>query len=137
MHKQINKFLQSQHLASICVLHENLPYAFSAFYTYDNDTKSIIFASDAKTTHTQAFLLMPKVSATIASNTLKIAKIQGVQILGTISQANQVQMKHYYEAFVFSKTLNPTLWACKIEWIKYTDNTLGFGKKIIWENKKP
>ncbi|CAD7289061.1 hypothetical protein LMG7974_01317 [Campylobacter majalis] len=136
MHEKISKFLHSQHLASICVLHKNLPYSFSAFYAYDDDTKSIIFASDTNTTHTKAFLSTPKVSATIALNTLKVAKIQGVQILGIVNSANEIQKECYYRAFAFSKTLNPTLWACKIKWIKYTDNTLGFGKKIIWENEK-
>jgi uncharacterized protein YhbP (UPF0306 family) len=29
--------------------------------------------------------------------------------------------------------MNPKLWQIKVEHFKLTDNTLGFGKKIIWK----
>lgn len=127
---RILKFLNSNHLASICVLYENAPYAFNAFYVFDKDYMKILFASSSDTTHIKAIKTCNLSFATIAHDTKIIAQIEGIQLRGKISNANKYSKKIYFKAFAYAKIMNPEIFEFKIEWLKYTNNTLGFGKKI-------
>ena len=42
--------------------------------------------------------------------------------------------KLYFKAFPYAIAMNPALWQIKIDYFKMTDNKLGFGKKIIWQD---
>ncbi|AQW82955.1 pyridoxamine 5'-phosphate oxidase family protein [Campylobacter pinnipediorum] len=133
--KKIINFLNSQHLCSISVvLKDNTPHSFSAFYAFDEKTNTIIIASNDDTSHIKALNFQDIVSGTVAKNTLVVAKIQGIQFKGKmsfVSDKNEI----YFKKFQYAKILNPKLWQIKLSWIKYTDNTLGFGKKIIWQDE--
>ena len=41
--------------------------------------------------------------------------------------------KNYFKAFPYALAMNPKLWQIRVDFFKLTDNTLGFGKKIIWQ----
>lgn len=133
MSEKFDKFLKQKHLLSLAVLHEGAPYACSCFYAYDENLKIFVVACDSDTTHIKALLANSSVSGTIALDTKIIGKIKGVQFRGTMRKANCDEGEIYFSKFPFAKALNPTLWTIEISWIKFTDNTLGFGKKIIWK----
>jgi len=38
----------------------------------------------------------------------------------------------YYQKFPFAETMPAPIWGIKLDWVKVTDNTLGFGTKLIW-----
>ncbi|MCX6297115.1 MAG: hypothetical protein NTX97_13845, partial [Bacteroidetes bacterium] len=40
--------------------------------------------------------------------------------------------KSYYKKYPFAIAIPGDLWILEFEYIKFTDNTLGFGKKLIW-----
>ena len=42
--------------------------------------------------------------------------------------------KLYFKAFPYALALSPKLWQIKVNYFKMTDNRLGFGKKIIWQD---
>jgi len=42
--------------------------------------------------------------------------------------------ERYFKAFVSARDMNPILWKIQVEYFKMTDNTQGFGKKIIWRD---
>jgi uncharacterized protein YhbP (UPF0306 family) len=78
----------------------------------------------------------PQVAASIVLETKTVGKIQGLQLCGTatIAQESVFGKAHraYLKAFPFAVVKQAELWLLKIEYCKLTDNRLGFGKKIIW-----
>ena len=65
-------------------------------------------------------------------------KIQGVQILGIVYPLNKeklkISLRIYLERFPYAKDFPLKLWGLKLNFIKMTDNSLGFGKKIVWRD---
>lgn len=130
--ERILKFIKKEHLASICVIKDDgTPHAFSAFYAFNSDEISLFIASDENTEHIKAIKNHPEISGTIALNTLIVGKIRGVQFNGTISVAEDVEI--YFKRFVFARSMNAKIYKILLKSIKFTDNTLGFGTKILWQ----
>ena len=79
----------------------------------------------------------PNVAGAIHLETKAIEKIQGVQLLGTISELNGEELDTsktlYLDNFPYAKRMQLHLWKMKLEFIKMTNNQIGFGKKLIWE----
>ena len=57
-------------------------------------------------------------------------------MLGEVSLIESNKLKRstelYLDRFPFAKDLPINLWILKLTYIKMTDNSLGFGKKLIW-----
>ena len=132
MTQNLDKFVTKMHLLSLCVMHEGLPYPSSAFYAYNEKNSNLIIAGDSKTTHIKAIELCDKVAVTIALDTKIVGKIKGVQILGGMRKARKEEEKIYFKKYPYSLALKPEIWTIEINYAKFTDNTLGFGKKEIW-----
>lgn len=119
---------------------ENKPYTAACFYVFDNTLQAFVFTSDKQTQHGQQMLQNSSVAASIALETHMVGKIQGLQITGKVvllaghdlAQAN----KSYLLKYPFAVLKETTLWALVPEFMKLTDNRLGFGKKLIWEKSK-
>ncbi len=113
---------------------ENIPYCATCFYAYDEKDNILIFASDEETKHIQDALQNEFVAGAIFLDTKNITKIQGVQFQGKfIKELEKEKGEIYFKKFPFSLALKPKLWGVKLLFIKMTDNSLGFGKKIIWK----
>jgi hypothetical protein len=73
------------------------------------------------------------------TNTVTIRAIQIIQLLGTIKELKREELinakNQYLEVFAYAETMNPKLWIMTLTFIKMTHNKLGFGKKLIWEEK--
>ena len=131
MEDKIEKFLKKQHIMTVCSSFENIPYCATCFYAYDRKRKIFIFASDEKTFHIKLLKKNIFASGTIFSETKNISKIEGIQFQGKFLKKIDKNSKNiYFEKFPFTKAISPKLWGIKIVFIKYTNNTLGFGKKI-------
>ena len=133
MDPRIKHFLKTNHILSLAAWAESEVYAASCFYCYKD--QALIFASDDSTHHMQLILHNPQVSGTIHLCERTIAKIQGVQFKGEVMKATQEQERCYFQAFPIAKAMSPTIWAINLTWIKMTDNTFGFKKKIIWQRE--
>lgn len=134
MDEKIVKFLKKMHLLTLGVINENKPYLCSAFYAYDEENYKFIIASDANTTHIKATHLNQNVSICIALDTKIIGKIQGIQSQGIIKKATKNSKEIYYKNFPYALAYPSDMFEIDIKWIKFTDNTLGFGKKLIWKS---
>lgn len=92
--------------------------------------------SSPDTKHIQHATLQPFVAGTIVSGDTTIAKIQGIQFTGKFYQPENEEMdeakKTYLKKFPMARLFDSALWAVETDYIKMTDNTLGFGKKILW-----
>ena len=129
------KFLQKSHLSSVAVTdEEGAPYAFNAFYAFNGDdlNPAIIFASDENSAHARAFSRSDAVSGTVALDTKIIGKIKGAQFSGKVSLASKAEREIYFARFPYARAVKGEIYKIVLERVKFTSNTLGFGKKILW-----
>ena len=135
----IQKFITKHHLLTLATCQHNQPYCATCFYAFDKHHISFVIATDEKTRHGREALENAHVSGTIALETKVIGKIQGIQFTGRYQKANEQEVKTYFKRFPYALAMNPSLWSIAIEYIKFTDNTLGFGTKLeyVKESKNP
>lgn len=127
---KIALFINEHHVLSLATSCENIPQVATLFYAYDKEDVSFVVASDEKTEHIQNVLKNRSVAGSIALETQEVGKIQGIQFRGSMEKTADREL--YFKSFPYAKLMNPTLWKIKLDTIKYTDNRLGFGKKLYW-----
>ena len=133
--EKINAFLQKHHILSLASFDLDDLSACTLFYCYIPSENVFVFASDTKTQHAKNILKNPKVAGTVALETKRVGKIQGVQFRGECKLLEDKGLaKNYYKAFPYALAMQPTLWSIEVKYFKFTDNTLGFGKKLIWQD---
>jgi len=134
--EKINSFLEEHHVMSLATTHADEMSVCSLVYTLHLETTSFIVASSEDTTDIQHIKHNQNVAGNILLETKNIGKIEGVQFRGTFSALQEERLKAlYFQKFPHARIMNPKLWQIQVNSFKMTDNTLGFGKKIIW--KKP
>jgi hypothetical protein len=132
MIEKIEHFIGEHHLLSLATIGERL-WCCSMFYAYDAETISFIVASDETTEHMGNVSVCATVAGTVALETKTVGKIQGIQFSGVMAQAETKGYDLYFKAFPYARIMNPTLWEIRLDEVKMTDNTLGFGKKVTWK----
>lgn len=136
---KIIEFINEHHVLTLATCSNNQPYCSNCFYTYLEKENILIFSSDETTKHIHDVRINPKVAASIVLETKTIGKIQGIQLSGNLIEAKEDLLKKakkaYLKSFPYAILMNTQLWILEIEFIKMTDNRLGFGKKLIWNKK--
>lgn len=134
--KRIIRFIKKHHVLTIATSNNNEPYCANCFYAYLEEENFLIFTSDKDTKHIEYTVSQSLVAGTIVLETTIIGKICGIQFQGIISDINgdfdSKAKKAYYKRFPYSLLMETTLWKIDLTFIKFTDNRLGFGKKLIW-----
>lgn len=134
MDERIVKFLKKMHLASVCAIDDDgQPYAFSAFYAFDELNFTLLLASSDESSHVKFLKNSKLVAGTVALDTKIVGKIEGVQFQGVMREASANEREIYFKRFFYAKAMNPKIWSISLEKVKFTSNTLGFGKKIFWQ----
>ncbi|MDD4854786.1 MAG: pyridoxamine 5'-phosphate oxidase family protein [Sulfuricurvum sp.] len=131
MNPKIEAFIANHHLLSLATCADEL-WCCSLFYAYNPEEITFIVATDTQTLHGNNVLKNHTVAGTVALETKTIGKIQGIQFCGNMTLCEESKGL-YFAAFPFSRVMNPTLWEIRLDEIKMTDNTLGFGKKLLWK----
>ncbi|KAB0613291.1 pyridoxamine 5'-phosphate oxidase family protein [Campylobacter hyointestinalis] len=132
MDEKIIQFIKQMNLLTLGVINEGVPYLSSCFYAYDEEKNSLFIASSKDSTHIKAISNLDKVAICIALDTKIIGMIKGVQASGVISLGDIKAKTAYFKRFPYALPLNPDIYEIKLSWVKYTDNALGFGKKLYW-----
>jgi len=139
LHKRIKSLLRRHHLLSIATVSERGPWCASCFFAWDEESNSLIITTDPATRHGAEFRCNPEVAGTIALETKRIGRIRGAQFNGTVSEPEGDDLKRvrriYLRRFPYAALVDLHLWTITLNYIKLTDNRLGFGKKIIWDSK--
>lgn len=77
-----------------------------------------------------------KVAGTVNGQPKTVALIRGVQFKGEIrrldGEESDARRKHYTRRFPVAAALKAPVWEIRLDELKFTDNTLGFGKKLHW-----
>ncbi len=137
MDDRIIKFIREQTCASVCCAdHPGNPYCFSCVYAYDSDEKLLYYKSSSNTRHSEILLLHPAAAGTILPDKLNMLHIKGIQFEGIVLPADHPLTKNatarYYQKHPLALTQPGSIWTIQLNTIKFTDNSLGFGKKITW-----
>ncbi|MBR2168797.1 MAG: pyridoxamine 5'-phosphate oxidase family protein [Alistipes sp.] len=132
--KKIEKFITSHHVLTLATsTTDGHPYCCNIFYAYNKQEGAFIFTSDDHTHHAQMMSNNPRVAASIVLETRIVGKVQGLQITGEVKRAVDGDKALYIKRFPYAAVADLQLWRMEADFMKLTDNTLGFGKKLIWQ----
>lgn len=139
MEKKIVEYITSNKVFTVATSVDDKPYCAICFYVFDKEHNTLIFLSDDTTKHIGDALKNDFVAGTITTEVTSVAKIQGIQFEGVFVNPDKKQAevfyKIYYEKFPFARAKPSPIWGIELTSIKMTDNTLGFGKKLLWGSK--
>lgn len=131
--EKISLFLDEHHVMSLATTDFKDLSVCSLFYAYSKEKNTFVVASSDETTHIEHIKQNADVAGNILLETKTVGKIQGVQFRAAFSPLKDVELKKlYFKTFPYALALSPKLWQIKVNYFKMTDNRLGFGKKIIW-----
>ncbi|MEA1898510.1 MAG: pyridoxamine 5'-phosphate oxidase family protein [Bacteroidota bacterium] len=134
--KGIVTFINNHHVLTLATCSENEPWCANCFYVYVEDMNLFVFTSDDTTKHIQDVLTQDLVAGSIVLETTVIGKIRGIQFQGKMWKPEGALLKKvktaYLKRFPIAMLLKTNLWVIDPILLKYTDNRLGFGKKLIW-----
>ncbi len=130
MDTRIVDFIKEHHVATCAFTSLDKIHCASCFYEFLNNPPRFIIASNMETKHVKMVIKNPNIAGTIHFETEEIGKIQGIQFNGLWRRAKNEEVKAYLKRFPYAIILNPKLWRIDITYIKFTDNRLGFGKKL-------
>ncbi len=134
--KKIVAFIRRHHVLTLATSVEGEPYCAACFYAYDKERNRLIFTSDDTTRHAQQMIANAKVAIGITLETRVVGKVQGAQICGIAERGDEEDRRNYIKRFPYAAVAPLNIWAVVPTFIKLTDNTLGFGKKLIWNNQE-
>ena len=138
--KQIISFVKKHHVLTLATFDGQQLYCSNVFYAYDVENNAFVFYSDDKTKHFADMKTNKNVAASIVLETKIIGKIQGLQLNGIATQPDEELKKRchriYIKRFPYAIISKADLWTLEINFAKYTNNVLGFGKKIIWKKSE-
>lgn len=139
MDKHIAQYILQHKVLTLATSYDNVPYCANCYYAFDATNNILVFLSDSHTRHMKEALVNKNVAGTIAKEVEAVNQIQGVQFTGLlISPGDKGFLEQqfydcYYQKFPFARELPSKVWGIQLKYVKMTDNTLGFGKKLIWE----
>ena len=135
--KRIVDFIKRHHVLNLATVSDSgEPYCAACFYAYDKERNRLIFTSDDSTRHAQEMLQNKRVACAITLETRIVGKVQGAQICGTAERGDEKDKMVYIKRFPYAAVAPLNIWAVEPTFIKLTDNTLGFGKKLIWDRQE-
>ena len=137
--QRIVDFIREHHILTLAVVRDNLPYCATCYYAYLREDNQFVFTSGHETRHIRDAVEGNnyKVAGAIALETRIIGKIRGIQFTGIMRELEGDELKKarsaYLRRFPVARLMPELhLWILTPDFIKMTDNRLGFGKKLIW-----
>lgn len=136
----ILEFLNSNKVSTVCFVDaQGKPYCINCFYKFDDESNCLIFKSSFGATHDSLIKPTSDISGTILPDAINVLKLQGIQFCGTLLDKTEIDAyalsTKYAKKYPMSLTMTGYVWAVKINYMKFTDNTMGFGNKTIWGNR--
>lgn len=136
MDERIVRFLKKHHVLTLATTANNEAWCANLFYAWLEEEQAFVFTSSLDTRHAREALAHPEVAASIVLETRVVGNIQGVQLRGRMFRPEDEQLqrarKRYLRRFPYAAAMDLELWLLEVSHLKFSDNTLGFGKKLIW-----
>lgn len=132
-------FIKKQHVVSLCCQADDDLWCANCFYIFDEANMSLILMTQPDTRHGVLLQANPRVAGTISGQPKTVLLIKGVQYRGMClllsGEAEDRARKAYQKRFPVSRAVTAPLWEIRLEEVKMTDNSLGFGHKIVWQRE--
>lgn len=142
---KIKAFLKKHHVMTLATSKDNVPWVAHCFYAFMEEEMVLVFTTDPETRHGLEMKENEQVSVGISWETKIVGQIRGAQITGKVKKVEKQKNERrktkderrlsYLKRFPYALLMKTNLWVLEIETIKYTDNRLGFGKKLHWGRK--
>ncbi|WP_436894100.1 YhbP family protein [Siccibacter turicensis] len=134
--EKISLWLAKQHVVSWCVATPEEMWCANAFYYYDPQRVAFWLLSDTHTRHGRLTGTAARVAGTVNGQPKTVALIRGVQFAGQIrlleGAESDAARSQYCRRFPVARAMSAPVWEIRLDELKFTDNTLGFGKKFYW-----
>lgn len=132
----IGIWLKKQHVLTYCAGAGESLWCANAFYIFDQEDVAFYLLSETTTRHGQLIGQQAMTAGTINCQPKNIALIRGIQFRGEIrlldEEAAAVPRESYNKRFPIARAMPAPMWMIRLDELKMTDNTLGFGKKLHW-----
>ncbi|MDR3180864.1 MAG: pyridoxamine 5'-phosphate oxidase family protein [Prevotellaceae bacterium] len=137
--RRIADFFYAHHVLTLaCSVNDN-PWCASLFYAYMNEERLLVFTSEAHTRHVKDMAENDLVAGTVILETKRVGILRGVQFQGRVQKPAgplaERARRAYLARFPYALLKPAPLWVVVLHTVKFTDNRLGFGKKIYWERE--
>lgn len=133
--KRIERFIKEHHVLTLATCNNAFPYCANCFYVWLSDEWCFLFTSDSDTKHIEDAETNDIVAGSVVLETEKVGLIRGLQFQGRLNKVEKEFYKNYrklyLKAYPFAVIKKTDLWLLKVDYMKLTDNRLGFGTKII------
>ena len=135
-------FIREHHIFTLAVTRDNKPWCATCYYVYLEELNLFVFTSGHDTKHIADVVETGNYYAAgaIALETKMTAKIRGLQFAGFMKELRGNDLKTaksaYLKAFPVARLAKLHLWGLVPDIIKMTDNRLGFGKNLLWQNNE-
>ena len=140
MDERIPRFLKKHHVLTLATTVDNRPHCANLFYAWLEPEQAFVFTSSLDTKHARDALTHSEVAASVVLETRVVGNVQGVQIRGEMYRPEGELLyrakARYLRRFPYAAVMDLELWLLEPKWLKFSDNTLGFGKKLIWERNE-
>lgn len=135
--ERITRFIGKHHVLTIATVNQACePYCANVFYSYLPQENIFVFTTEENTRHYKEMMESGFAAGSVVLETRTVGKVQGLQLQGNVSllkgdEAKQAR-RSYIKRFPYAMVTDLILWQLQPTYMKLTDNTLGFGKKLIW-----
>lgn len=141
MRNQIVKFISAQTSVTVCCIdQENNPWCFTCFFALEEQNMLLFYKTHDDTRHARLLAENGKVSGTILPDKLNKLMVQGLQFEGFQLRAGDPlaagAASFYHQRHPLARTMAGTMYCIRLDYVKMTDSTLGFGKKLIWKREE-
>ena len=137
MDERFIKFIKKHHVLTLATVNgEGMPYVANCFYAYDAKRNLFVFTSDLATRHGAEMAANSSVALSVVLETRIVGRVQGLQVTGRALRGDDEARKCYIKRFPYAAAADLELWMVEPTMMKLTDNTLGFGKKLVWQSEE-
>lgn len=135
MDERFIKFIKKHHVLTLATVNgEGMPYVANCFYAFDAKRNLFVFTSDLATRHGAEMAANSSVALSVVLETRIVGRVQGLQVTGRALRGDDEARKCYIKRFPYAAAADLELWMVEPTMMKLTDNTLGFGKKLVWQS---
>ena len=137
MDERFIKFIKKHHVLTLATVNSGgMPYVANCFYAFDTKRNLFVFTSDLATRHGAEMAANSSVALSIVLETRIVGRVQGLQVTGRALRGDDEARKCYIKRFPYAAAADLELWTVEPTMMKLTDNTLGFGKKLVWQSEE-
>lgn len=137
MNKDIIQFIRKQKTATVCTVDERgNPYCFSCFYAFDEKESILIYKTHADSHHVPMMQIKKEVAGSILPGKADPVIVKGIQFEGRLIDPSDPSAIHasrdYHLRYPLALAMGGEIWVIRLQHIKMTDSSKGFGTKIEW-----